>query len=224
MDVANALTKRHAVRAFRSEPIPRHVIADILESARWTPSGGNLQPWHVDILSGRALSHLVEEIQQRFDECPDGEERDHHFYPSELPAVYRTRRRTVGHRLYDLIGVVRDDEVGKRDQVRRNLAFFGAPVGLIFTTMRNAEPLQFVDIGMFLQSILLRVEEHGLGACPQGIFSMYPRTIARILELPAKRMVVCGMALGYADENAAINQRFSERAPLEEFAVFREEM
>ncbi len=222
MDVAKTVMKRHSTRAFRREPVPRRVIVDILETARWAPSGGNLQPWHVDVLSGGALNRFVSEIQQRFDECPDGEERDHLFYPSDLPASYRARRRAVGYRLYEILGVARDDREGRRDHLRQNFSFFGAPVGLIITTLRGAEPLQFVDIGMFMQSIVLAADEHGLGTCPQGIFSMYPQTIARILELPSDRMVVCGLAMGYADEKARINQRIAGRAPLEEFAVFRD--
>lgn len=218
--ISEVVAARRSTRSFKSEPVPLDTVRDILARASRAPSGGNLQPWHVYVLTGAAKDSLSKNLQKKYHEMPEGEDVHHIPYPLELADPYRTRRRIVGRQLFEILGIARGDTPGKRAHFGRNFAFFGAPVGLIFSTMRNAEPLQFVDLGIFIQTVMLLAAERGLATCPQGIFSMFHPTVEEILELPDDRLVVCGMSLGYADETAPVNRLESERAELDDFSVF----
>lgn len=220
MTVLEAVLARRSVRAFRDDDVPRETVREILDAARRAPSGGNIQPWHVHVLTGAARRALSSQLIARYAVAPDGEGTHQISYPATLPDPYRTRRRVLGRALYELIGVARDDTPAKRAHFGRNFKFFGAPVGLIFSVYRDAEPLQFVDLGAFLQTIALLAVERGLGTCPQGIFSSFQPTVARFLDLPEDRMVVCGMGLGHPDSAARINTLESERAEVDAFADF----
>jgi len=224
MDVSTAVAERRSIRAFRPDPIPPDVIGGILEKAQRAPSGGNIQAWAVHVLTGAALDGVITAVQARFDAGGDDEPREHLSYPEGLVDPYRTRRRVVGEQLYELIGVPRSDRPGKLRQLRKNFAFFGAPVGLIFTIKRQMEPIQWTDLGIYIQTILLLATEQGLGSCAQGAWSFYPQTLKRVLGLPDDEIVVCGMALGHADESAPINALISERATLEETVTFHEQL
>ena len=105
-------------------------------------------------------------------------------------------------------------------QHARNFAFFDAPVGMIFTIARSLERGSWLDYGMFLQSLMIAARARGLDTCPQAAFAPYHRIIADALELPAGDMVVCGMALGYADPAAVENRLRTVREPVAGFARF----
>ena len=80
---------------------------------------------------------------------------------------------------------------------------------------------QWADLGIFLQSMMLLAREHGLHTCPQEAWSLWGKTIRETTGIPDEEIVFCGMALGYGDPDAPINELRSERGALEEFVRFQ---
>jgi nitroreductase len=222
MKVSEAIATRKTIRAFRGEPVDGAVVRRILTRAARAPSGGNLQPWRVYALVGPARDELVRRVRAKMAETPMGETPEYHIYPPDLSEPYKARRFRIGEAMYAAIGIPREDRAGRLRQFVRNWEFFGAPVGLIFTIDRQMQQGQWADLGMFLENIMLLAREEGLHTCPQEAWAVWHGVIRDYLSIPQNEMVFCGMAIGYADETAAINTLESERAPLEEFAIIRE--
>ncbi len=220
MELIEAIRSRKSVRQFTSQKVPRNIITDILEEAKWAPSGGNLQPWTVHVLAGSELEQFKAIVQKSLQAMAE-EPAEYNVYPPDLKDPYKTRRRVVGQALYELIGVPREDTVGKLRQLAKNFEFFGAPVGLFFVMDRQMEIGQYADLGMFMQNIMLLARDKGLHTCPQEAWARWPQTVSDYLGLQEYEMMFCGMALGYMDEAAKINELQSERAALDEFVKLR---
>jgi nitroreductase len=222
MLVSEALATRRSIRAFKPDPVARSVVEEILLKAARAPSGGNLQPWKVHVLIGAAKDELVRRAKARMMENPRGGVPEYHIYPPDLTEPYRTRRFRVGEQMYATMGIGRENKSGRLAQFVKNWEFFGAPVGLIFSIDRQMQQGQWSDLGGFLQSIMLLAREYGLATCAQEAWAPFHEVVRDYLKVPQEEMIFCGMALGHADDGAAINSLVSERAPLEEWAVFRE--
>lgn len=219
-----AITSRRSIRAFLPKPVERADIERILEVAARAPSGTNTQPWKVYVLTGQARRELSEAILAV---NADPEQARQHteeyaYYPRAWISPFVERRRKVGWDLYSLLGLTRDNKAGMAAQHARNYGFFDAPVGLIFTIDRIMEQGSWLDYGMFLQSIMVAARGRGLDTCPQAAFTQYHRVIAQQLALPENEMVVCGMALGWADPGKVENSLVTEREPVAQFARFME--
>ncbi len=223
MNVSEAIVSRKSVRAFRPDPVSRETVGEILTLALRAPSGGNLQPWRVYALLGDARDELVRRVAETRKTSPMGEPPEYHIYPPKLTEPYRTRRFRIGEAMYATMNIPREDKPARLDFFRKNWEFFGAPVGLIFTMERQMQQGQWVDLGMFMENIMLIAREKGLHTCPQEAWATFHSVIRDYLSIPENEMIFCGMAIGYADESAAVNALDSERAPLEEIVTFREE-
>ena len=221
MKVSDALKSRISTRAFLAREVPRATIETILETAKYAPSGGNLQPWRVWVLAGRELAAFRQLIAERLPISPRGEGSEYHVYPPELAEPYRTRRFKCGEDLYATIAIPREDKAGRLRQFARNFEFFDAPVALFFAIDRGMQQGQWADLGMFIQSIMLLAREHGLATCAQEAWAQWHQTIQSYLAIPPELMLFCGMAMGYPDEAAPINRLRTDRAALSELAVFR---
>lgn len=219
MKVIEALDTRASIRAFRPDPVPADTVRRILSLAARAPSGGNLQPWKVHVLMEAARNELVRRVAEARQSNPMGEAPEYRIYPPHLTEPYRTRRFRIGEAMYGAMAIPREDKAARLAFFAGNWEFFGAPVGMIFTIDRQMQQGQWVDLGMFLQNIMLLARQHGLHTCPQEAWAVWHRVIRDYLNVPENEMIFCGMALGYADEAAAVNSLRSERAPLEEFAV-----
>lgn len=219
-----ALRSRHSVRAFLSNPVPRGTIEEILAVASRAPSGTNIQPWKVHVLTGRTRRSLSDAIVAAYDDprAGGGPPAEYAYYPCKWVSPYLERRRKIGWDLYGLLGIKKGDKVKMHAQFRRNFDFFGAPVGLIFTIDRVLERGSWLDYGMFLQSIMISARGHGLDTCPQAAFIHYHRIITEQLRLPDEEMVVCAMSLGYADPDATENRLVTEREPVAGFCHFHD--
>ena len=221
--VFDALVTRRSVRGFRPDPVPLGLVRDILTAAaRAAPSATNTQPWHVHVLTGEARARLSRLILQERAGGTGEPAPEYPYYPAAWPEPYLTRRRTIGWQLYGLLGIVKGDRAGARAWHDQNFSFFGAPVGMMFTLDRRLSLGSYLDIGMFMQSIMIAARGLGLDTCPQAAFAGYHEIIRRELELAPEELLLCGMALGWADHGALANTIESERAALEEFAVFRD--
>jgi len=221
MRVSEAIDSRISCRAFHDTPVAASTVVAILEAAKRAPSGGNLQPWRVDVLTGTPLAEFLGIIRAKQRIQPAGEGTEYPVYPPNLHEPYRSRRFKCGEDLYATLGIPREDKAARYRQYARNYLFFGAPVALFFSIDRRMGVDQWADLGMFMQNIMLLAREHGLHTCAQEAWAIWYRTIGEFLQLPADRMFFCGMALGYMDEEAAVNSLRTERARLEEFATLR---
>jgi nitroreductase len=219
-----AMTSRRSVRAFLPTPVAREDIEAILEVSARAPSGTNIQPWKVTVLTGAARQRLSDAILAvyRDPEAAGAHVQQYHYYPRQWVSPFIDRRRKVGWDLYALLGLTRENKAGMATQHGRNYCFFDAPVGMIFTIDRVLEQGSWLDYGMFLQNIMVAARGRGLDTCPQAAFTQFHRIIAEQLGLPANETVVCGMALGYADLSKIENTLITERASLGEFVRFVE--
>ena len=218
--VDEALTSRRSVRAFLPTPVDDGTVKDILRVAARAPSGTNMQPWKVYVVTGDKKQELSDAILNSGVRAEKAKWDEYRYYPDQFFEPYLTRRRAVGFALYGLLGIGRRDTDQMRAQHDRNFVFFDAPVGMIFTIDRRLNQGSWIDHGMFLQSIMIAARGRGLHTCPQAAFAPYHRQIRPLLGIPDEEIVVCGMALGYEDESKPENSLRTERAPLDEFVSF----
>ena len=222
MNVSEAVASRMSCRAFLDTPVPGDTLRAILDAARRTPSGGNLQSWWVYALTGEPLTELKSAVRAQVTANPRGDgSHEYDIYPPGLGEPYRTRRFKAGEDLYATLGIPREDKMARLLQLARNYDFFGAPVGLFFYVDRSLGPPQWSDVGMYMQTVMLLAREHGLHTCAQEIWSLVSVTVQKRPRCTANLMLFSGMALGYADLSHPINTLRTERATLEDFVSMR---
>ena len=221
LSVTDAMLQRGAVREFTDQPVTAELINEILELATNAPSGGNVQPWQVYALAGEAKDRLSEAVLAKAAESPTGDNPDIPVYPEKMSEPWRSRRFACGELMYSSLGVGREDKMARFEQGAKNLSFFGAPVGLIITMHRELCESQIIDVGIFLQSLLLLAQERGLATCPQASWSMWSGVIRETLEIPENEMVMVGVSLGYAAADAPINHLNQPRRTIDEYADLR---
>lgn len=216
------LINRRSVRAFLPTPVARADIEAILEVASRAPSGTNMQPWKVYVLTGSSLTQLCEKLIAAHDDpdCESIHRPEFRYYPRQWKSPFIDRRRKVGWELYGLLGIEKGDWQRMHAQHGLNFRFFGAPVGLIFTIDRELELGSWLDYGMFLQSVMIAARARELDTCPQAAFTQFHRIIAEHLALRPDEQLVCGMSLGRADADAMVNTLQTEREPIVNFARF----
>jgi len=217
MNVDEALKQRISIRAFKPDPVPEAMLRDILDVARFAPSGGNLQPWKVIAVAGAERDAVAALAQSNL----PGDEGEKLVYPANLWEPYRSRRFKVGEDMYALLGIGRDNKGARYAHLAQNFQFFGAPVGLFFIIDKGMGHGQWAHLGMFMQSVALAALERGVQSCMQEAWARMRTPLAAHFALPDNEMIYCGMALGYADPNAPVNSLRSDRAPVDEFATFR---
>ena len=221
MKVSQAVASRISCRKFLDKDVPRKTIEDILEQAVRAPSGGNLQPWHVNVLGRSAVQEISQIVLAKMQSGTRAEKSEYNIYPPDLKEPYRTRRYRVGEQLYGMIGIPREDKAGRIKQFVENYQFFGAPAALFFSIDRDMCEGQWSDLGMFIQTIMLLAREYGLHTCGQEAWAVWSPSVRDYLGLPDSDMLFCGMAIGYMDETSPINGLRTERAPLKEFSTWR---
>lgn len=220
--VDEAITSRRSIRRFLPTPVPRPMIEDILRVAAQAPSGSNVQPWQVYVLTGQRLAHLCDQLVAAHDDpaVRARHQAEYAYYPTEWFEPYLARRRATGWGLYSLLGIGKTDRERMHAQHGRNFRFFDAPVGLIFTIDRRLQQGSWLDYGMFLQNIMVAARARGLDTCPQAAFIEWHRIVLPHVGAPDHEALVCGMALGHADREAPENRLRTERAPVAEFTRF----
>jgi nitroreductase len=209
---------RFACREFADAPIARRTIEQILRVARFAPSGANIQPWHVYVLAGAAKDRVSAALLKAHEMTRDEHVSEYRYYASDLPEPYLHRRQEFGRLFYGSLGIAQTDIEARNRQTAKNYAFFGAPVGLIVTIDRRLEVGTWLDLGMFIQNVLLASAGCGLQSCPQETFSKYHRILRPLLSIPAEQMVVCGISIGRAKDGT--KGRLMPRAGVEQFASF----
>ena len=221
LNAEEALLTRRSVRAFLPTPVAREEVEAVLTTASRAASGSNIQPWKVRVVAGEKRESLSRAILDALER--DGYEkhqREWNYYPVNWREPFLARRRKIGWDLYGLMGIKKGDFEATERQRRRNYEFFGAPVGMIFTLDEDLEMGSWLDLGIFLGSIMVAARGRGLDTCPQAAFADFHAVIRRELGIPKNEIVICGLALGHADPDAPENRLVTERAPASEFATF----
>lgn len=219
MTIKTLMQARHSTRAFLDKPVLTADIEDLLDTARLAPSGANTQPWQVAVLRGVAKHQLAEAIQQAFFNGAVSDP-DYNYYPSQWQAPYTDRRRACGLQLYQSLQITRDDKSAQKAQWAANYRAFDAPVMLLFFIDAAMQTGSYLDLGLFLQTLMLAATEKGLATCPQAALAEYPDIVKTQLAYPADSQLVCGLALGYEDTAAAVNRYRTERIAVGEFTRF----
>lgn len=219
MKVSEAIAERRSIRAFLDTPVPVETLRDVFEQASRAPSGGNVQPWKIVILSAEKLDEFKALMDKRLAGEPisGGEKPEYSVYPDKLKEPYRTARFEVGEQMYGLLGIGRDEKPKRLEWFANNFRFFGAPAAAFCFVDRVMGPPQWSDLGMYLQSAMLLFKEAGLDTCAQECWSMYPRTVSEFCNVPDEWMLFCGLAIGHADHNHPVNSLRTERLPSDEW-------
>jgi nitroreductase len=218
--VTDAMLGRISTRAFLPTPVGEAELRAVLETARWSQSGGHLQPWRVYALSGASMGTFAAALKDAQKENPIGEATEFAMYPPELKEPYRSRRFKCGEDLYATISIPREDKAARLNQMAKNYEFFGAPAALFFAIDRTMGPGQWAHLGMFMQSIALVAHEHGLATCMQEFWMLRHGFVRSFFAIPDEYQVYCGMAIGHADPSHPINGLRTDRASVDEFTTF----
>ena len=221
--VDGAILSRRSIRAFTSQPVAKEVVAELLAVASRAPSGTNTQPWKVYVLQGASRTELADKVCAVHDAIRGNPslaaeyQEQYDYYPQKWVSPYIDRRRENGWSLYGLLGIGKADKDKMHAQHQRNYRFFDAPVGLMFTMDRVMGRGSLVDYGMFLQNIMVAARGRGLDTCPQAAWNGFAKIIMPHIGATPDEMLVCGMALGYADQSALVNTLTTPRVPVEQF-------
>jgi nitroreductase len=220
--VDDAITSRKSVRAFLPTPVDRATVEQLLSVASRSASGSNIQPWKVRVLGGEVKAGLTRAILDAI--ARDGLDkyrREWNYYPVQWREPFLGRRRKVGWDMYGLLGVGKGDHEGTHQARLRNYEFFGAPVGMIFTLDEDLEIGSWLDLGIMIGAVMIAARGRGLDTCPQAAFADFHSIIRPMLGIPENEIIICGMALGYADPDAPVNRLETERAAVAEFTTFQ---
>jgi len=221
--VKEAIDTRMSARAFTQQAVPRELLTELLAQASRAPSGTNTQPWKVYVLQGQSRDDLVAKVCAAHDEVRAHPEKaadyrePYDYYPEKWVSPFIDRRRENGWSLYGLLGITKGDKDKMHTQHQRNYRFFDAPIGLMFTLDKVMGRGSLVDYGMFLQTLMLAARGMGLHTCPQAAWNGFGSIILPHIGAGDNEMLVCGMALGYADDSQIVN---TFRTPRETVASF----
>lgn len=217
--VTDAMNSRITVRDFIDKPVPDDVLKRILTTALRSPSGGNLQPWKLHVMQGDTLNRFKEKAS-RITLSGNKEEPTYAAYPSPLWEPQRSWRYKLGEDMYALLGIPRDNKMARLTWLAQNSKFFEAPVGIIVTGDKRLDMPQHLDIGIMMQSVMLLAREEGLHTAPQGWWRNWSSVCHEILDIPEEEEVLVGMALGYGNPDAAVNNLYADRGTMDELIQF----
>lgn len=216
MKVSEAILHRKSIRQFLKDPVPNLLLRELLEKASRSPSGGNLQPWHIFVVNEGSMKDFLS-FQ---DSWKEPEVPAYEIYPQKLKEPYRTYRYELGEEMYSLLGISREDKEARVNQVLKNFTFFGAPAAIFCFIDKSMGPPQWSDLGMFLQTFMLLAQEYGLDTCAQEAWSMKQDSVKSFFDVDDNLMLFCGMAIGFQDKDARVNQLKSSRSPIEDWTTF----
>ena len=216
MKVSEAVESRQSIREYLEKPVDNNIIKEILEKSARAANGGNLQPWKICVINKESMKDFLKQQS----EWTEPETSAYDIYPPKLKEPYRTSRYELGEQMYSLLGIEREDKEARFMQVLRNFEFFGAPAAIFCFVDKQMGPPQWSDLGMFLQTFMLLAQEAGLDTCAQEAWSMKQESVSDFFKVDSETMVFCGMAIGYKDTDATINQLRSERRPIDDWATF----
>ena len=219
MDIIEAIESRRSIRAFTPDPVPRDVLKKLLEIAVRAPSTDNTQPWEFAVVTGVALDELKRALSDKMGAVTPSEfTPDIPFPILTYQPPYLDRSKKQGRKVFQSLGIARDDWPKRMEWYRFMARFMDAPAGIIVYVERYLGAYAILDAGLFLENLMLAAMSCGLGTCTQMAVVLYPEILRRALSIPESKLILCGVAIGYPDEDAPVNRFRSEREPLEAFA------
>lgn len=218
MDVYEAVTSRRAVRGYTDRPVPREVLDRVVSAAALAPSGSNIQPWRVYVVTGAPLAELKKRAGERLALGAAWDEPEYQMYPPDLRSPYRERRSAFGEQRYGALGIPRGDVEARQRAAAANWDCFGAPAALFCYLDRSLARPQWSDVGMYLQTVMLLLRAEGLHSCTQMAWAKFHTAVADVLTPPDGLVLFCGMSIGFEDPAAALPR--TGRAPLAETVTF----
>ena len=219
MNIKQLIESRYSVRSFLDKDVGFETVKSILDTANSAPSGGNIQPWKVYVLGKNSKNELVTQALNNYDTGVQ-EDIEYEIYPKLLAEEYKKRRSQCAADMYDALSIERDDIDTRLKQVRENFKFFGAPIGMIVTIDKSFAQNGWGHVGMFLQNLWLTAISEGLGVCLQESWSIYPKTVKKVIDCPDNEMIWCGIAMGYPNNEDPINNYRTSRDSIDTFASF----
>lgn len=219
MNTLEALQQRKSVRAFLDKQIEEDKINAILTAASHSPSGANIQPWQVAVVTGETKQKLQTQMENAF-RSGDLGKADYVYYPEKWGEPYKSRRIACGVQLYSTLKIERQDKQRRQDQWAANFRSFDAPVLLLLFMDADMQTGSYMDCGMFLQSLMLAAVDQGLATCPQAALADYPEITKTTLGYPKDNILLCGMALGYEDKGALVNSYRTPRESIKSFTKY----
>lgn len=220
MYLEEAIRSRKSVRRFLPQTVSRDVIEAMLELAARAPSGNNIQPWIVHVVTGKVKQAISKDILDAIKTEPNQHQAEYDYYPGEWFEPYQARRRAVGFELFEQLGIARADREAREKQTLRNFEFFDAPVALFISLDRRLSLGSYVDLGMFIQNLLLVAREHDLHTCAQAAFAPFHRIVRHHIPLADEHLLVCAVSLGYEDPDALENMLQTPREVVSGFSEF----
>jgi len=221
MNVIEAIQNRISTRAFLDDTVPLEKVREILDIARYSPSGSNLQPWGTIVVTGDTKEKISDLAINTLAAGATTEDDEYPIYPTELPQRYQDRTAAVARDMYALLGIERDDAVARLAWLEDNFKFYGAPVAIFFTIDRLHGANQWASLGMFMQTVCLVAQEKGYATCMQEIWALVRKSVHAQLELNPNEVIYAGMALGKADKSQPVNRLRTERETVDNFTSFR---
>ena len=219
IELEKLLKERRSVRKFKPTPVSKSEVARVLELARLAPSGANLQPGKFHVLTGDALDTLKSTLLEAV-AAEHPYVSQYSYFPQPMPADLKTKQRAAGYALYSALSIDRRDTAGRREQFTQNYRFFDAPVGIVVTIHKDMGKGCFMDLGMAMMALFMAAQAGGYATTGIGALANFGDLIPTTLGLPDDELVVCGIALGVADDSAPVNQFRTDRDALESFSSF----
>ncbi|MDA0774774.1 MAG: nitroreductase [Proteobacteria bacterium] len=219
MNLKDIIKSRYSVRSFTKKNVDIEIIKEILQISTCAPSGGNIQPWKVYVVTGNAKEKLIERALSNYDNGVQ-EKIEYEIYPNPLDEEYKKRRSECAKDMYAALSIEQDDIESRLTQIRENFKFFGAPVGMIITIDKAFAVNGWGHVGMFIQNICLSAIDNDMGTCLQESWSIYPETVKDALNIPENEVVWCGIALGYPNPKHPINNYRTSRESIDKFVTF----
>ena len=219
MNLKDIIKSRYSVRSFTKKNVDIEIIKEILQISKCAPSGGNIQPWKVYVVTGNAKEKLIERALSNYDNGVQ-EKIEYEIYPNPLDEEYKKRRSECAKVMYAALSIEQDDTESRLTQIRENFKFFGAPVGMIITIDKAFAVNGWGHVGMFIQNICLSAIDNDMGTCLQESWSIYPETVKDVLNIPDNEVVWCGIALGYPNLEHPINNYRTSRESIDKFVTF----
>jgi nitroreductase len=213
MEVLQALDARHSVRGFLATPIADATLRALFSAAQRAPSWCNIQPWRVWVSSGETTAKLAAALLAACSEDPQGAPAIP--FPSHYPEPYGTERRECAKALYTAMGIARGDKDARAAAFQANYRAFGAPHIAMVAYDAHFGVYGALDVGCYLQSLLLAAQDMGISTCAQAALACYPKAVRSVLSIPESLTILCGVAIGYEDPAIAANRCRTTRSPLE---------
>jgi nitroreductase len=212
------LDARYSCRAYKPDPVPAEVIAEVVRDAGRAPSWCNAQPWQVVVTQGDETEAFRAALLAEVKRATPGADMP---WPEGYPGVYGERRRTCGFQLYEAVGIAREDRAARAEQSMQNYRLFGAPNVAIVHAEAALGPYGAMDTGGFVTAFLLAATARGLGTIAQASVAAYPDLIRAHFGLPDTRHILCAISFGYPDPDHPANQFRTERAALDDILDLR---